>query len=372
MAQPPNHQTTLHSRKSTFIDAMLGGAVAYLESCPGVCKVNIGTTRSPVPPHALKHWESAASKNTFLETKAAVSITLPEDLRNLYEVSDGFSLQWSARFGDPQKTSKSSNNEEAQDSAVLGSLHVNGIDSLAYVAGSASKANTPENLAAINARHSISDEVLDLTRFPNPPGPAFILHESNGYGKVCLVYPITPSSLTPTTKDANDPQRHELNIKHPEIWFQSAQTSMWFFLTHSFTAYFRLAVIHLGIRGWHILFTDQGVPQEVLDWLNFYTPTHAKLMRELRAASLYGEKLSEADVTGTTAATAAAATAAERPNLEFPKLYQHLRPTITVKNTTGDSEFDLDKVLQIMKNRKDKEAATRAVTSTTSNIPSDK
>ncbi|ORY53143.1 hypothetical protein BCR33DRAFT_845361 [Rhizoclosmatium globosum] len=330
MAQPPNHQTTLHSRKSTFIDAMLGGAVAYLESCPGVCKVNIGTTRSPVPPHALKHWESAASKNTFLETKAAVSITLPEDLRNLYEVSDGFSLQWSARFGDPQRT-------QSRQIMKRSGFCCSRITpySLAYVAGSASKANTPENLAAINARHSISDEVLDLTRFPNPPGPAFILHESNGYGKVCLVYPITPSSLTPTTKDANDPQRHELNIKHPEIWFQSAQTSMWFFLTHSFTAYFRLAVIHLGIRGWHILFTDQGVPQEVLDWLNFYTPTHAKLMRELRAASLYGEKLSEAGVTGTTAATAAAATAAERSNLEFPKLNQYLRPTITVKNTTG-------------------------------------
>lgn len=40
----------------------------------------------------------------------------------------------------------------------------------------------------------------------------------------------------------------------PQIWFQDL-SCQWFFIANTFTDYFRLMIMHLGIPNWHYAFT---------------------------------------------------------------------------------------------------------------------
>lgn len=40
----------------------------------------------------------------------------------------------------------------------------------------------------------------------------------------------------------------------PQIWFQDL-SCQWFFIANTFTDYFRLMIMHLGLPNWHYAFT---------------------------------------------------------------------------------------------------------------------
>lgn len=44
----------------------------------------------------------------------------------------------------------------------------------------------------------------------------------------------------------------------PQIWFQDLSCN-WFFIANSFTDYFRLMIMHLGIPNWQYAFTKVGL-----------------------------------------------------------------------------------------------------------------
>lgn len=44
------------------------------------------------------------------------------------------------------------------------------------------------------------------------------------------------------------------NINKPQIWFQDLSCS-WFFIANTFTDYFRLMIMHLGLPHWQYAFT---------------------------------------------------------------------------------------------------------------------
>jgi hypothetical protein len=44
----------------------------------------------------------------------------------------------------------------------------------------------------------------------------------------------------------------------PQIWFQDLSCN-WFFIANTFTDYFRLMIMHLGIPGWQYAFTKVGL-----------------------------------------------------------------------------------------------------------------
>ena len=139
-----------NKRKSQLLDAILGGAIGYLESCPGVCEVKL-CTRAPTSPASILAWEKRQqhihhqqqqhyqnythnnniysdvndryesgkqAHNTHLSSSL---IQIPEDLKGLYSITDGLVVQWSVRFGN--------------EVVVLGNLHINGLDRLTRVDG---------------------------------------------------------------------------------------------------------------------------------------------------------------------------------------------------------------------------------------------
>ena len=48
----------------------------------------------------------------------------------------------------------------------------------------------------------------------------------------------------------------------PQIWFLD-RSFQWHFLAATFTQYFRMLIIHMGIVGWQYYFTDVGLTPEV-------------------------------------------------------------------------------------------------------------
>jgi tubulin polyglutamylase complex subunit 2 len=44
----------------------------------------------------------------------------------------------------------------------------------------------------------------------------------------------------------------------PQIWFQDLSCK-WYYIANTFTDYFRLMIMHLGIPGWQYAFTNAGL-----------------------------------------------------------------------------------------------------------------
>ncbi len=57
----------------------------------------------------------------------------------------------------------------------------------------------------------------------------------------------------------------------PEVWFQDLACG-WHYLAPSFTCYFRLAVAHLGVRGWQGCYAPCGADPVARQWMRLYCP----------------------------------------------------------------------------------------------------
>ncbi|KAJ3192157.1 Tubulin polyglutamylase complex subunit 2 [Irineochytrium annulatum] len=300
LTTPPPSTSIPNTRKSQVLASLLGGAVGYLESCPGVCEVKL-CTRPPMTPAALHTWDAvhlttlahqnAASKSPLTrpldpqdrqsslpmqhghsqsmrrtsQHPVCQSRILPPDLIALYSISDGLSVQWSVRFGN--------------DVILLGCLHVNSLERLARVDTphlgpakvTADKISKPEEGATprpLTPSYGQQQQPRKAGRIPtslkgvpHPPGPAYLLQDIPNHGKVCLCCPPYP--------------------KQHSVWFQNT-SGAWYCLASSFSAYFRMMVSHLGVTGWQSGMTETGMGAS-LDWLGFYAVERAALCRRVRA-----------------------------------------------------------------------------------------
>ncbi|XP_048487936.1 tubulin polyglutamylase complex subunit 2 isoform X2 [Plutella xylostella] len=137
------------------------------------------------------------------------SAALPEDLRNFYASTDGFQLTWHYKYS-------------ADDILPVGSIRVNSLNELCL---------SP----------SLKDIVdFSMTRPNTGPRPVlntkskvFELDTCRTIGKVCLVY--TGGSWS--------------------VWLATREGA-WGWLADSFTHYFRMALVHLGLPGWQAAFAN--------------------------------------------------------------------------------------------------------------------
>lgn len=71
----------------------------------------------------------------------------------------------------------------------------------------------------------------------------------------------------------------------PQIWFQDLSCN-WFFIANTFTDYFRLMIVHLGIPLWQYAFTNTGLDQQTLQWFRFLSPERLAIDIENRRNQL--------------------------------------------------------------------------------------
>ncbi|XP_049867344.1 tubulin polyglutamylase complex subunit 2 [Pectinophora gossypiella] len=182
--------------EDSFYENITLGVTKLLESDPRICNVNV-ERRYPCDRVAITTWEQRHSA------------VLPEDLRNFYASSDGFQLSWSYKF-------------TADEILSVGSIHVNSLNEL-YLSP---------------ALKDLLD--FSLTRQNGGPRPVlntkskvFELDSCRTIGKVCLVYTGGAWSVWLVTREGT-----------------------WGWLADSFTQYFRMSLVHLGLPGWQASFAN--------------------------------------------------------------------------------------------------------------------
>ena len=94
---------------------------------------------------------------------------------------------------------------------------------------------------------------------------------SSEVGDVVLLYKDCVDDRTANYETAID----DLNgIGHyysdkPTVWFIDL-SARWHYVCGSFTHYLRLAVTHLGIYGWQLVFTPEGLQLDAEQWMNLF------------------------------------------------------------------------------------------------------
>lgn len=67
----------------------------------------------------------------------------------------------------------------------------------------------------------------------------------------------------------------------PQVWFQDLSWQ-WYFIAQTFTDYFRLMIMHLGLPRWQYAFTQVGLDPQTLQWFRFLSPERLEIDMENR------------------------------------------------------------------------------------------
>lgn len=206
------------------------GIIRILENMPGVADVKFAE-REPADKRSLLSWEQ---RNTCI---------LPEDLRDFYLTTDGFTLHWSVKLDN--------------ESVPLGSMTVNSVSRLVALV-------PPVSLFSLPNAPSLSDLDCDDDDDGGAVSPphfdsrsrVFELDSCGGNGKVCLVY----NNCTPGVVAQNS-----------EVWFLD-RSLCWHLLSSSFTSFYRLMLTHLGLPEWEYNYTPYGPSPQARQWASLYQP----------------------------------------------------------------------------------------------------
>ncbi|KAK2914786.1 tubulin polyglutamylase complex subunit 2 isoform X1 [Channa argus] len=210
------------------------GITRILENMAGVSDVRFAE-REPAEKRSLLSWEQ---KNTCI---------LPEDLRDFYLTTDGFTLTWGVKLD--------------HESVPLGYMMINSVSRLCPLLQPQSLFSLPNapSLADLDWEENGTERGLEHS----PPAPhfdsrsrIFELDSCGGNGKVCLVYKNCTTGIV---------------AQQSEIWFLD-RSLRWHFLTPTFTSYYRLMITHLGLPEWQYAFTPYGPSPQAKQWASLYQP----------------------------------------------------------------------------------------------------
>ncbi|KAG5834171.1 hypothetical protein ANANG_G00258620 [Anguilla anguilla] len=263
-----------------FVERLTLGITRVLEGLPGVTDVRF-VEREPVERRCLMSWEHRND------------CELPEDLRDFYLTTDGFTLTWCTKL--------------ESEAVPLGSMVINSLAKLLPLSQSAvfSLPNMP-TLSDLDSQEEPEGDTggkglgmdfgagqeadarwvgrsdfdhfhnfdilylgifgctLGIRRPPRVPhfgerSRIFELDPCGGNGKVCLVY-------------RNCSQDRE--AQDSEVWFLD-RALYWHYISSSFTAYYRLMITHLGLPEWQYNFTPYGPSPQAKQWACLYRPLTA-------------------------------------------------------------------------------------------------
>lgn len=133
------------------------------------------------------------------------------DYKAFLQISDGLSLNWKIKKND--------------QSIALGCMHLNKLRDIKKIKGEYFRFS---RIGADDDEDS-SDEDNDNEEEKQKDIHAFDIDSDVKDGRLALMYRGTNSK--------------------PQIWFQDLSCK-WFFIANSFTDYFRLMIMHLGIPNW--------------------------------------------------------------------------------------------------------------------------
>jgi len=164
---------------------------------------------------------------------------LPDDYKSFLQISDGLELTWKIKIGN--------------DVEPLGCLHLNKMREIKQVKSNRFKLC---KVGVEDDDESDDDNFLDPSDVKKPEIMAYDIDSLCQDGRVVLLY-----------KDT---------FNKPQIWFQDLSCG-WFFIANTFTDYFRLMIMHLGLPHWQYAFTDVGLDPVAEKWFRFLSPNRLQI-----------------------------------------------------------------------------------------------
>jgi tubulin polyglutamylase complex subunit 2 len=220
-------------RREAFNKATLS-CITYLESFPECRNVN------------FQCGDGAASHESLVWDKKNAPYKLPKDLKNFYSMFNGVHLSWNVELGDRV--------------IQVGEVRVNRMEAVkpVDVEGSFSPGLWSDSSSSVPDKSSSA---------------AFILDSHCEVGDVVLLYRTKQISSKLKEEESEvsrtDSVESPCCYEEPEVWFVD-QSSRWHYLCKTFTQYLRLLVIHLGVHGWQLAFTSEGLPSTTEHWMTMF------------------------------------------------------------------------------------------------------
>mmetsp|Transcript_14157 Transcript_14157/g.36676 ORF Transcript_14157/g.36676 Transcript_14157/m.36676 type:complete len:230 (-) Transcript_14157:94-783(-) len=201
---------------------------AFLENIEGVKRITF-SERAGASASAISSWEHANHP-----------AKLPEDLSAFLQLSDGMQLTWALDY--------------MGEEMPLGCMHLNDIRKMQRV-----------NIIEADIGPMPSERITGAPRSGNAaqvsrerlPILAFDLDSQVMDGQLCLFF-------------------RPPNYAEPQVWFRDLSRK-WHFVAHSFTDYFRLMIMHVGLARWQYAFTDVGLDPATKHWLRLFAPNRLAL-----------------------------------------------------------------------------------------------
>jgi hypothetical protein len=215
-------------RKSKF-DCLALGCISFLENSDQ-CRAVIFHAPDIASDFEINNWD-----------KRHHPCTLPEDMKRFYALYNGFTLTWSVNIADKV--------------IAIGDMRLNKLDCVVP------KPNLDFN---VNPQELPSDvRIPDFAKCV-----IFSLDSFTELGEIVLLYrPMSSSSSSSSAAAANASPRSILTT--PEVWLLDLSGGF-HFICHSFTQYLRLMVSHLGIYGWQMAFTSEGLSETTQQWMSLF------------------------------------------------------------------------------------------------------
>ncbi|XP_062516768.1 tubulin polyglutamylase complex subunit 2-like [Corticium candelabrum] len=229
--------------RQTCLDRLTLGLIETLQKKRDVCDVKLEAT-SPADSAHIADWERQNG------------CSIPSDLKDFYLTNDGLQLTWSF--------------QSRHSTISLGRVAVNSLSKLNSLNCTVQKVSSLQpSLIDIDTS---DDEEEDCSR-PMPHfdsrSKLFELDSCDPYGTVVLVYNVQ------TKKGAAD-QSGNIRQVLPYIWFLD-RSLQWHWLADTFTSYYRLMLVHLGLPEWQCVFTTTGLSSEAQRWFNLFVPHRLQL-----------------------------------------------------------------------------------------------
>eukprot|EP01147_Barroeca_monosierra_P009782 gene9782-1981_t len=209
-----------------LFDRFTMGMIQTLENCQHVVDIRSKPT-SPLSTNDIASWE------------ARQATKLPSDIRDFYSATNGLHIIWTVLL----------------DRQILpvGSLLINPLDQLKPINPSS---DLPPNVQHFFKTSSVTDDVQVVHRCRYMPFKAFAISSCGAHASVALVY------TRPT----------------PSIWLVD-RSNTWHRLAKTFTEYYRLMTLYLGIPEWQYALTSIGALPDTYRWLHAFVSPHV-LIRE--------------------------------------------------------------------------------------------
>jgi hypothetical protein len=194
--------------------------------------------------------------------KKNVPYVLPSDLKAFYSQFNGINVSYKVDIAGRHVT--------------IGEMKLNKLDSITRVAlegtfpkmnwsrygGSSGGGSNSNNSNGSAGGSSAESYVLDFNT-----SAAFTLDSSLEIGQVVLLY----RSPDETGKGGEGKLRGNLvnPYEDPEIWFQDI-SARWHYISATFSNFLRLLLAHMGVFGWHMAYTPEGLSSETIHWMGLF------------------------------------------------------------------------------------------------------